>query len=123
MPFYSYTRFPDDGRKILIVEGFATGATLAMKYTDYCVIAACNSGNLKHVAMKIRQTISNAEIVICADDDRLNPENPGISKGREAAILAGAFFSKPNWPEDAPISLKDFNDLECWLADKEVQNV
>ncbi len=114
--------FPDDGRKTLITEGFATGATLAMKYPDYCVIAACNSGNLKHVAMKIRQTIPNAELVICADDDRLNPENPGINKGREAAILARAFFSKPSWPEDAPMFLKDFNDLECWLADREVHH-
>lgn len=114
--------FPDDGRKILITEGFATGATLAMKYPDYCVTAACNSGNLKHVAMKIRQTFPNAELVICADDDRLNPENPGIKKGREAAILARALFSKPTWPEDAPMFLKDFNDLECWLADKEVHH-
>lgn len=114
---------PADNLKILICEGFATGATLAEKYPTYCVIAACNAGNLKHVALHIRKNISSAEIIICADDDRLRSDNPGLIKGREAAIASGALFSKPKWPEGSPKLLKDFNDLKCWLADNEVQHV
>lgn len=109
---------PGDGKKILICEGFATGATLANQYSDTCVIAACNAGNLKPVAVNIRQNLPYAEILLCLDDDRSNPENPGINKGREAAIAAGASFSRPKWPEGSPECLTDYNDLFCWLASK-----
>ncbi|KTC81713.1 toprim domain-containing protein [Legionella brunensis] len=114
---------PHNNQKILICEGFATGATLAKKHPTHCVIAACNAGNLKLVATSIRSFLPDVELIICADDDRLNPNNPGLTKGREAAIAAGALFSKPIWPNCAPISLKDFNDLHCWLAMQEVQHV
>ncbi len=114
---------PGDGKRILICEGFATGATLAKNHFDSCVIAACDAGNLKPVAMKIRQKLSDAEIVICADDDRLNPDNPGINKGRAAAIASSSSFSRPKWPKNAPDSLKDYNDLACWIAEIEVPHV
>lgn len=113
---------PTTERKILIGEGFATCATLAEKYPTSCVVAASNAGNLKPVATIIRHFLPNAELIVCADDDRLNPNNPGLTKGREAAITAGALFSKPIWPNCAPTSLKDFNDLHCWLAVQEVQH-
>jgi putative DNA primase/helicase len=112
---------PDPQRKILICEGFATGATLAEKHPKCCVIAACNAGNLKQVATIIRHFLPHTELIVCADDDQLNPNNPGLTKGREAAIAAGALLSKPIWPNCAPRSLKDFNDLSCWLAEQEVQ--
>ncbi|NCT57416.1 MAG: hypothetical protein GW760_06890 [Legionella sp.] len=114
---------PSNNQKILICEGFATGATLAEKHPTYCVTAACNAGNLKSVATSIRTCLPTAELIICVDDDRLTPNNPGLTKGREAAIAAGALFSKPIWPDCAPTSLKDFNDLSCWLAEQEVQHV
>lgn len=114
---------PDHQRKILICEGFATGATLAEKNPKYCVIAACNAGNLKSVATIIRYCLPHVKLIICADDDQLNPSNPGLTKGREAAIASGALFSKPIWTDCAPTSLKDFNDLSCWLAEQEVQHV
>ncbi|MFV0820462.1 toprim domain-containing protein [Tatlockia micdadei] len=108
--------YPAYDKKILICEGFATGATLAEKNPTYCVIAACNAGNLKAVATTIRYCLPNVELIICADDDRLTPNNPGLTKGRDAAIASGALLSKPIWPQGVPTSLKDFNDLSCWLA-------
>lgn len=108
------------GAKLLICEGFATGASLAHAYPNACVIAACNAGNLKPVAISIRQHLPKAEMIICADDDRLNPNNPGINKGREAAIASESLFAKPNWPEGVPTHLTDFNDLACWQYNREV---
>lgn len=107
------------GRKILICEGFSTGGALAQAYPDACVIAAGNAGNLKPVALNIRQHLPEAELIICADDDQLNPNNPGVNKGQEAAIAANALFIKPQWPLDAPKHLTDFNDLFCWLSNQE----
>jgi len=107
---------PGDGTKILICEGFSTGATLAQDYPNYCVIAACDAGNLKPVATVIRHNVPNAEIIICADDDRLNSINTGLVKAREASIATGSLMFKPKWPDDAPSDLTDFNDLACWIS-------
>lgn len=105
---------------ILLAEGYATSATLAQNYPDKSVIAAIDAGNLESVAIAIRRSFPNKEIIICADDDRRISGNPGITKGRQAAITVGAKFAAPQWPEGAPDSLTDFNDLARWLANKEV---
>lgn len=114
---------PIEDRSILLCEGFATGATLATEYPDACVIATCNAGNLKPVAVELRRHLQNVKMIIAADDDRITHDNPGLKKAREAAIAAGAFLTKPQWPYGSPASLTDFNDLACWLADNEVQYV
>lgn len=101
----------------LICEGFATGATLAQLYPDAYVIAAIDAGNLEYVAVEARNRWPNAEILICGDDDRLTPGNPGATKARIAAIAAKAKYTIPQWPEGAPEYLSDFNDLACWLSD------
>lgn len=106
---------------ILICEGFATGATLAEAYPEACVIAAIDASNITSVAKTIRQYLPNTKITVCADDDRQTPNNPGMTKGQQAAIAANAFFISPKWPKDAPKSLTDFNDLSCW-ASKNMEN-
>ena len=114
---------PGDGKKILICEGFSTGATLAEDYPNYCVIAACDAGNLKPVATVIRHNLPKAEIVICADDDRLNSINTGLVKAREASVATGSLMFKPKWPDEAPNDLTDFNDLACWVSRRGEQHV
>ena len=59
----------------IICEGFATGASLAINHPDVCVIAAIDAGNLKAVATAIRGRNPYCLISICADDDRLAPNN------------------------------------------------
>lgn len=108
---------------ILICEGFATGATLAMSNPKDCVVAACNALNIEPVAVAIRKHFPNTKIIICADDDRLNPDNPGITKGRKAAIASGALFHQPKWPVNAPKNLTDYNDLACWNIEQRVNHV
>lgn len=102
--------------RLIICEGFATGATLAQAYPDASVIAAIDAGNLEHVALSARRHKPNGKIIICADDDRETAGNPGLTKARIAAQSANASLIIPNWPEDAPKTLTDFNDLECWLS-------
>lgn len=104
--------------RLLIGEGFSTCATLAQAYPSDSVIAAIDAGNLEAVAIGARKNWPEAEIIICADDDRLLPENVGIIKGQAAAIASHALFTSPKWPEDTPKILSDFNDLACWLASK-----
>lgn len=99
---------------IVITEGWATGVTLSEQIPTALVLAAIDAGNLKSVAMGARYCWPDAKIIIAGDDDRLTPGNPGATKAREAAIAADAAYILPQWPDDAPNSLSDFNDLAVW---------
>lgn len=102
--------------RVVICEGWATGCTLAEDEPATLVLAAIDAGNLEPVAVASRQRWPSSELVIAGDDDRLTPGNPGATKAKAAAIASGALLALPQWPEDAPEHLTDFNDLAMWLA-------
>lgn len=102
--------------RVIICEGWATGCTLAEDDSAALVLAAIDAGNLVPVAVGARGLWPSVELVIAGDDDRLTRDNPGAAKARAAAVAACALLAMPPWPEDAPDSLTDFNDLAVWLA-------
>lgn len=103
-----------DGCRLYICEGWATGATLH-QHTGAPVVCALNAGNLKPVALAMRERFGKrVELVIAGDDDRLNPDNPGRTSANRAAAAADALVVFPEWPYDGPAELSDFNDLHLW---------
>jgi len=98
--------------KIIIVEGFATGASIHEATGNY-VICAFNCGNLKPVALTMWKTYPEAHIIISADDDYLTKDNPGITKAEEAAGAVGGSVVFPDFGNDRPDKATDFNDLHC----------
>jgi len=106
-------------QQIVICEGWATGATLAEDEPAALVLAAIDAGNLKAVALSVRQQRPEMPITIAGDDDRLTPGNPGRTKATDAAIVADAQLAFPQWPDGAPESLSDFNDLACWVKQQD----
>jgi putative DNA primase/helicase len=102
--------------RVIICEGWATGCTLAEDEPAALVLAAIDAGNLEPVAFSARHRWLSAELVIAGDDDRLTAGNPGATKAKAAAIASGALLALPQWPENAPEHLTDFNDLAVWLA-------
>lgn len=94
--------------QLLICEGWATGATLH-EATRHPVLCAMNAGNLLVVAQFARRAWRDAELVICADNDRQTAGNPGVMKATEAAKATGARLVVPEFPGSAPGT--DFNDL------------
>jgi putative DNA primase/helicase len=102
--------------RVIVCEGWATGCTLAEDEPTVLVLAAIDAGNLEPVALAARRRWPSAELVIAGDDDRLTAGNPGATKAKTAAIASGALLALPQWPEDAPDHLTDFNDLAVWLA-------
>lgn len=97
-------------RRLIICEGWATGATLH-EQTGWPVMAAMNAGNLMAVAKTARKTWEAADIVLAADNDRRTRGNPGASKATEAALVVGARLAVPQFPENAGDKDSDFNDL------------
>lgn len=105
----------DTPTRVIICEGWATGCTLAAMEPDAVVLAAIDAGNLELVAVAARRRWPSANLAVAGDDDRLTPGNPGATKAHTAAIAANALLMLPQWPDDAPKSLTDFNDLAMWL--------
>jgi len=102
--------------RVILCEGWATGCTLAEDEPTARVLAAIDAGNLEPVAMAARRRWPSTEMVIAGDDDRLTVGNPGVTKAKAAAVASGALLALPQWPQDAPEHLTDFNDLAVWLA-------
>jgi len=100
--------------RVLICEGYATGCTLAEIDPTALVLAAVDCGNLRAVATGARKRWPDADLIVCGDDDRRTPGNPGATAARAAALAAGARFALPDWPASAPVHLSDFNDLHNW---------
>ena len=97
--------------KVLICEGYATGATIH-EHTGHAVAVAFNSGNLLPVALALRGKFPCIDVVLCADDDHATAGNPGLTAATEAARAVGGLLAVPDFsglargPRDS-----DFNDL------------
>lgn len=105
-----------EGCRLYVCEGWATGATLH-KNTGSPVVCAMNAGNLKPVAMAMRERYgATLDLVIAGDDDRKTIGNPGKRAANQAARATDARVVFPEWPAEAPSDLSDFNDLYLWLT-------
>ena len=96
--------------RILIAEGYATGATLH-EITGHAVACAFTAGNLKPVAEALRQQYPDTVLVICADDDHLTEGNPGLTKAIETAETVSGLLVVPCFPATRNVTDTDFNDL------------
>jgi len=92
---------PDGWRRLLIAEGWATGASLAAIEPDALVLAAIDAGNLQSVALAARQDWKTAEIVVAGDAGPV-----GESKARAAALAVGGLVAIP--------PLEDGGDWNDW---------
>ncbi len=95
---------------LCIAEGFATGATIHQA-TGYPVAVAFNAGNLESVAKAMRHKLPDLSIIVCADDDADTEGNPGITKANHAALAIGGKVAFPNFGDQRPAGVTDFNDM------------
>lgn len=93
--------------KILVCEGFATGATL-YENTNTTTAIAFNANNLEPVAVSIHKKYPKAELIICGDNDRNTEGNPGVKAATAAALSVNGKISIPEFSESQKGS--DWND-------------
>ena len=108
--FYPIGTIKGAGR-VLICEGFATGATLH-EATRLPTVCAMSAGNLMETAKAIRSLSPTATITICADSDRHTEGNPGMAAANAASMAVNAAFVAPDftgYPDDRDHT--DFNDM------------
>jgi phage/plasmid primase-like uncharacterized protein len=96
---------------IMISEGYATAASVS-EATGRPVVAAFDAGNLKAVALALRERYPEKPILICGDDDRHQEKNPGRVKAEAAALAVNGKAVFPTFaPEENTRAFTDFNDL------------
>lgn len=128
------------GSQVAVCEGYATGASI-FEATGIPVAVAFDAGNLKPVAVSLREKYPAAEIILAADNDQwtfikkhrpfgLVPSdidgddqrwgdwrrkgylvNIGKEKALEAAALVKGKCVWPNIPENDKSKRTDFNDI------------
>lgn len=96
---------------ILLAEGYATAASIH-EATARPVVVAFDAGNLKTVALALRQRYPLALIVVCGDDDIATAAQKGINPGREKATAAArAVDGVAVFPSVLSDGGSDFNDM------------
>lgn len=95
---------------ILIVEGYATGASLH-EITGCAVIVAFDCGNLLPVAEVLRAAYPESQLIVCADDDYTKPGNPGVTAATEAVRAVAGLLAIPRFAKVRGSNDTDFNDL------------
>lgn len=101
------------GEVILMVEGYATGASVHQA-TGLPVAVAFDAGNIKDAALAIKRQMPHVKLTICADNDaRISDDrNVGVLKAKEAAAAVGAKVVVADFSKsEQERRLTDFNDL------------
>jgi putative DNA primase/helicase len=107
-----YHLIGDVGPLVLICEGYATGASLH-EATGIPTAVAFNAGNLPKVAKELKKEYPDADFIICADNDKSTPGNPGRTKATEAAEVLSGMVAYPKFKQadiDKHGKLTDWND-------------
>ncbi|MCB1660389.1 MAG: PriCT-2 domain-containing protein, partial [Pseudomonadales bacterium] len=98
-----------DTTRILLCEGYATGASLHQA-TGCMVVVAFDASNLLAVSQTIRQAFAKSVLIICADNDHTKPKNTGLEAAKKAALEVHGLLAYPDFDQEQS-ELKDFNDL------------
>ncbi len=112
--------------RIVIAEGYSTGAT-AHELSGKPTIVAFDSGNLKAVALAIKEKYPKAEIIFAADNDHTLEGKPpfknvGLVKAVEAAEAVNGIVVSPKFNEgEITKGLTDWNDLARSRGQQETQ--
>ncbi|PTU75597.1 topoisomerase [Pseudomonas indoloxydans] len=108
----------EPGQPLYVCEGWATGATLHAE-TGHPVACAMNAGNLLEAGRHLQRRHPEAVFIFAGDDDRQTEGNPGRTAANAAAVAVGGQVVFPEWPDDAPPNLSDYNDLRQWLESQQ----
>jgi putative DNA primase/helicase len=109
--FWAAQPLPDGdgaGITLLIAEGVATSLT-AREATGFPVIAALSSGNLLAVAREMWKRYPTVVVGVLADLIKKTGERD--LHAIEAARAVGGLLAAPDFGEDRPSGMTDFNDI------------
>ncbi len=99
----------EDGKPILLTEGYATGASVHMA-TQQATVIAFDTGNLEPVIEELRKVYPKSFLLIAGDDDCWKERNTGRTKAEELSQKYGCSLVFPHF-KNTETKPTDFNDL------------
>lgn len=106
----SFAVFGKPKDRVIICEGWATGATLHEATGDF-VVVAFDAGQLMDKAKLMRGKFPHLPILIAADNDQFTKDNPGLTiANRVCSEVANSSMVYPDF-NDLSNKPTDFNDL------------
>ncbi|MBX9621344.1 MAG: DUF3987 domain-containing protein [Alphaproteobacteria bacterium] len=109
----------EDGKPLIIVEGYATGASVH-RATQQATVISFDAGNLDPVIEALKKAYPKSLIVIAGDDDSWKEKNTGRTAAEEAAQKYGCSLVFPVF-KNTEIHPTDFNDLHGLEGIEEVK--
>lgn len=98
-----------NAKSIYVVEGYATGASVAVALPNETIVAAMSSGNLLQTCKELRK-VSEANIIVLADNDAHKKTNIGVEAATIAASHVGGHVIIPQFATPTE-GHTDWNDL------------
>lgn len=99
----------EDGKPFIIVEGYATGASITMA-TGWPTVIAFDAGSLGPVIEELKRVYPKSPLLIAGDEDCWKERNIGREKAEEAAHKYGCSLVFPQF-KNTETHPTDFNDL------------
>ncbi|MDN6111134.1 MAG: toprim domain-containing protein, partial [Enterobacterales bacterium] len=105
---YHAVNAPGQPQKVIIAEGLATTLSTHLMRPDSLTVCAIDAGNLLPVAEFMRQQYPQAQIIIAADNDRLDDKpNTGTERAEKAASAVAGYVAVP--PTDYKADWNDYH--------------
>jgi putative DNA primase/helicase len=99
----------EDGKPIIVVEGYATGASVHMA-TQQAVVIAFDAGSLEPVIEELKRAYHKSPILIAGDDDCWKESNTGRKRAEQIKQKYGCSLVFPRF-KNTEAKPTDFNDL------------
>ncbi|AXW85753.1 DNA primase [Lonsdalea britannica] len=105
---YHAVNAPEQPQEVIIAEGLATTLSAHLMRPDALTVCAIDAGNLLPVAEFMRQQYPQAQIIIAADNDRLDDKpNTGTERAEKAASAVAGYVAVP--PTDYKADWNDYH--------------
>lgn len=112
---------------VIICEGFATGISLSrITQNKIPILVAWDSGNMRAVAIEVRQSHPATKIYSANDNDHTKPEqNAGVLGGLKVCHAVGGYQVTPPFDSCNPAHepLSDWNDFDATHSPTDTYNI
>ncbi|HUX79473.1 MAG TPA: DUF3987 domain-containing protein [Alphaproteobacteria bacterium] len=99
----------EDGKPIIVVEGYATGASVHMA-THQAVVVAFDAGNIEPIIEELKKAYPKSPLLIAGDDDIGRERNTGRQKAEQINQRYSCSLVFPQF-KNTETKPTDFNDL------------
>lgn len=109
----------EDGKPIIVTEGYATGASIYMA-TQQTTVIVFDAGNMDPVIEELKKAYPNSPLKIAGDDDIWKDMNTGRTTAQQAALKHNCSVVFPTF-KNTESKPTDFNDLHLLEGLEEVK--